>query len=66
MFLLVCRQTRTYEKTVKFVDEHEHEKTGSETKVLVSLSTNKNIRILLVDKLTSTRPHCFGSCLSTN
>ena len=27
MFLLVCRQTRTYEKMVKFVDEHEHGKT---------------------------------------
>ena len=66
MFLLVCRQTRTYEKMVKFLDEHEHEKTGSEIKVLVSLSTNKNIRILLVDKLTSTRPHCFGSGSLTN
>ena len=66
MFLLVCRQTRTYEKTVKFLNEHEHEKTGFEMKVLVSLSTNKNIRILLVDKLTSTQPHCFSSFSLTN
>ena len=60
LFLLVCRQTRTTRKFLLVYQQTRTQKTGTNTNVLVSLSTNKNIMFLFVDKITRTWQRNFS------